>query len=80
MQAGALKISLQLRHLLLLAGYVPADFQFRFLLHAGLHIPLVVWPFEKILQTYRQPALLVALSDPLDVLRVFHDTLSIFHL
>ena len=79
MQAGALKISLQLRHLLLLAGYVP-DFSFRFVLHAGLHIPLVVWPGEKFVQAYRQPALVIAPLDPLSVLQVFHDTLGILHL
>jgi hypothetical protein len=79
MQAGALKLSLQLRHLLLLAGYIP-DFPFRFLLHAGLHIPLVVWPGERILQAYRQPALLLAPSDPLNILQVFHDTVGIVHL
>jgi hypothetical protein len=45
MRAGAVKISLQLRHLLLLAGYIP-DLPFRFLLHAGWHIPLTVWPGE----------------------------------
>ncbi len=80
MQAGALKISLQLRHLLLLAGYVP-DFPFRFLLHAGLHIPLTVWPGEQILQLYRQQALTIPCpSDPLNVLRAFHDTLGIIHI
>jgi hypothetical protein len=79
MQAGALKISLQLRHLLLLAGYVP-DFPFRFLLHAGLHIPLVARPGDQILHAYRQPIRLIAPSDPLNTLRVFHDTLGIVHI
>jgi hypothetical protein len=80
MHARALKISLQLRHLLLLAGYVP-DFPFRFLLHAGLHIPLSVWPGEQVLQAYRQHALTVPSPlDPLNVLRMFHDTLGIIHI
>jgi hypothetical protein len=80
MQEGALKISLQLRHLLLLAGHVP-DFPFRFLLHAGLHIPLTVWPGEQILYVYRQQPLTIPNpSDPLNVLRAFHDTLGIIHL
>ena len=80
LRAGAIKISLQLRHLLLTACYVP-PFPFRFLLHAGLHIPLVVWPGEQILHTYRQQPLSVGpLSDPRDALRIYHDTLGIFHL
>jgi hypothetical protein len=79
-QARALKISLQLRHLMLLAGYVP-DFPFRFLLHAGLHIPLTVWPGEQIFQAYRQlPLTIPDPSDPLNTLRAFHDTLGVIHL
>jgi hypothetical protein len=79
-QARAVKISVQLRHLLLLVGYVP-DFPFRFLLHAGLHIPLTVWPGEQILAAYRQQPL--PIGEPFDgrgALRVFHDALCIFHL
>ena len=79
MQAGALKVSLQLRHVLLLAAYVP-DFPFRFLLHAGLHVPLTVWPGEKILHTYRQPLTVGTPVDPLDILQMFHDKLGIIHI
>ena len=80
MRAGAVKISLQLRHLLLLAGHIP-DLPFRFLLHAGLHIPLTVWPGDQILQAYRQQSLAIgAANDPLAILRTFHDALGIFHL
>lgn len=80
MRSGAIKVSLQLRHLLLISGYVP-PFPFRFLLHVGLHIPLVVWPEEQVFHAYRQQPLSVsAFSDPLDALRVYHDTLGIFHL
>lgn len=80
MQAGAIKVSLQLRHLLLVAGCMP-PFPFRFLLHVGLHIPLVVWPEDPILCAYRhEPLPIGALSDPMDVLRLYHDTLGIIHL
>jgi hypothetical protein len=79
MRAGAIKISLQLRHLLLVSAYVP-PFPFRFLIHSGLHIPLVVWPGEQILHAYRQQLAAGAISDPLDALRIYHDTLGIFHL
>jgi hypothetical protein len=79
MRTGAIKISLQLRHLLLVSGYVPSV-SFRFLIHAGLHIPLIVWPGEQILHAYRQPLAAGAISDPLDALRIYHDTLGIFHL
>jgi hypothetical protein len=80
MRAGAVKISLQLRHLLLLAGYIP-DLPFRFLLHAGLHIPLTVWPGDQVLHAYRQQSLAIgAANDPLAILRTFHDVLGILHL
>lgn len=77
------KVALQLRHLLLLVAVPPPSFRGRFVLAAGLHVP--IWPLDPpIFPAYRVSTQLPTQLDPhdlsRDLVRVFSDTLAVFHL
>lgn len=77
------KVALQLRHLLLLVAVSPPSFRGRFVIAAGLHVP--IWPLDRpIFPAYRvstQPPAQFGPQDlSRDLVRFFSDTLAVLHL
>jgi hypothetical protein len=76
MRAGAYKLSIQLRRLLLMAAYLPRVSS-QFLLAAGLHIPL--WPMLPIFPCYKADLTFEPPYDSIKVLAIFNDSLGALH-
>jgi len=75
MTERAYKVSFQLRHLLLMAAYIPLASS-QFLLAAGLHVP--IWS-NRILPCYRTDLTIEPPYDSIKVLALFNDSLGAIH-
>jgi hypothetical protein len=75
MERSAYKVSFQLKRLLLLAAYVPRESS-HFLLAAGVHVPM--WP-NAIFPSRRIELSASPLSNPIQALSAFSDSLAAFH-